>query len=67
MAEERMDIDALNVDELKEELKKLNLRISSSKAVLRERLREFTRKVESSAKKKNERKSKNGEERDGDF
>jgi SAP domain. len=35
----RLDVDSLNVEELKEELRKLDLRITGSKAVLRERLR----------------------------
>jgi len=67
MAEKRIDIDALSVDELKEELKKVNLRISGSKAVLRERLREFMREPESSAENENERKSQDEEEGDEDL
>lgn len=60
MAESELNIDELCVEELKEELRKLNLEVSSSKAVLRERLRAATRKATK------EGKSKRGEENEED-
>lgn len=59
MAESELNIDELCVDELKEELRKLNLQVSGSKAVLRERLQAAIRKAKTSTK---EGKSKRGEE-----
>lgn len=71
MAEEALNIDALSVDELREELRKLNLQISGSKAVLRDRLRTAIREAESSANNENEKKlsdenSEDDEEGDSD-
>lgn len=63
MAESELNIDELYVDELKEELRKLNLQVSGSKAVLRERLRAAIRKAKTSTK---EGKSKRGEENEED-
>lgn len=59
MAESELNIDELCVGELKEELGKLNLQVSGSKAVLCERLRAAIRKAKTSTK---EVKSKRGEE-----
>lgn len=62
MAENELNIDELTVDELKEELRKLTLQVSGSKAVLRERLRTATRK----AQVEDEGKSRAGEESEED-
>lgn len=68
MTEQELNIDELFVDELKEELRKLNLQVSGNKTVLRERLRRATCGEKSVAKNVKEGKPKNEEtdERDDD-
>jgi hypothetical protein len=66
MAEKELDINELCVDELKEELRKLNLQVSGSKAVLRERLKAATCKARSSAMNRDIGKSIDGEESEKD-
>ncbi|KAG5319044.1 MOS1T transposase, partial [Pseudoatta argentina] len=62
MAETELNVDELSVDELKEELRRLNLKVNGSKAVLRERLRAVvTRNKKSLPKNADERESKDEE------
>lgn len=64
MAEKSVNVDVLSVDELKEELRKMNLRISGSKAILRERLRAAIGEIEDGDREENDEGS--GQEEDGD-